>query len=62
MSGTIKFLNSNTALGNRVAVGVSSIVGPTGPKGLQGPVGSGGGGGGSQGEVEGIQERIILYY
>ena len=56
MSGTIKFLNSNTALGNRVAVGVSSIVGPTGPKGdfggpqgLQGLVGSGGGGGGSQG-------------
>jgi hypothetical protein len=56
MSGTIKFLNSNTALGNRVAVGVSSIVGPTGPKGdfggpqgLQGPVGSGGGGGGTQG-------------
>ncbi len=44
MSGTIKFLNSNTALGNRVAVGVSSIVGPTGPKGelgLQGLFGTG---------------------
>ncbi len=53
---SVKFLNSNTALGGRVAVGVSAIVGPTGPagafggpQGLQGPVGSGGGSGGLQG-------------
>ena len=49
MSGTIKFLNSNTALGNRVAVGVSSLVGPTGAIGLQGPMGIGGGGTGGSG-------------
>lgn len=49
MSGTIKFLNSNTSLGNRVAVGVSSLVGPTGAIGLQGPMGYGGGGTGGSG-------------
>lgn len=57
MSGTIKFLNSNTSLGGRVAVGVSSLVGPTGAIGLQGPVGSGGGGTGGSG-FQGFQGLI----
>ena len=34
---SVKFLNSNTALGSRVAVGVSALVGPTGPYGPTGP-------------------------
>ena len=40
---SLKFLNSGTSLGNKVGVGVSSIVGPTGSKGdigLQGFIGS----------------------
>jgi hypothetical protein len=37
---SVKFLNSNTALGGRVAVGVSALVGPTGAIGLQGLIGS----------------------
>jgi hypothetical protein len=44
---SVKFLNSNTALGARVAVGVSALVGPTGPggsQGFQGLVGSTGSG------------------
>jgi hypothetical protein len=46
---SLKFLNSNTALGGRVAVGISALVGPTGSMGLQGPMGGGTGGSGFQG-------------
>ena len=36
MSGSIKFLNSNSTPGSRVGVGISSVVGPTGPAGAFG--------------------------
>jgi len=54
MSGSIKFLSSNSTPGSRVGVGISSIVGPTGPAGaFGGPQGNQGISGlqGSQGLI-----------
>jgi hypothetical protein len=57
MSGSIKFLSSNSTPGSRVGVGISSVVGPTGPAGaFGGPQGNQGpSGGGSSTGSQGLQ-------
>ncbi len=75
MSGSIKFLSSNSTPGSRVGVGVSSVVGPTGAfgnqgfqgiigtngvQGSQGPAGAGGSGTGTSQWIS--STGGIIYY